>query len=371
LHIRSRSTAPWPGSSSCRTGSSLRSPRGYSKGVINLRAESLQSLDTATSFFERAIALDPGYVAAHLGLGSAHELKAGYLASAELGESAIVAFRRALALRPDHARAWRELGSALLGLGRDAEAMEAVGRALELGPDQAAAHSTLGRILFIGRAEFEEAAAAFERALELNPKGGWHALQLAHCATLLRDFPRAEAAARRGLVLQEGFLSGREGLVIVGSYVRLAHAAALQGRHGDALEALEREADFVRRVDHALRERILIEILCRKGSSQLHLGDDQAARETLAEAVERQDRRVRKGNDEPFTRYYAACARALLGETEAALDDLERAASARRAFTVRRALLEPDLETVVDHPRFRRLTSDESSGEPAPSARPT
>ena len=38
----------------------------FSKGVLNLRAESYESLDRAVMLFEHAVDLDPGYARAHL-----------------------------------------------------------------------------------------------------------------------------------------------------------------------------------------------------------------------------------------------------------------------------------------------------------------
>ena len=49
----------------------------FSKGVLNLRAESHEALDRAILFFERAVQLDPGYARAHLQLGSAYETEGG------------------------------------------------------------------------------------------------------------------------------------------------------------------------------------------------------------------------------------------------------------------------------------------------------
>ena len=342
----------------------VESYEAYSKGVINLRAESPESLDRAILFFERAIALDPDYASAHLKLGSALELKASYLVTPQLSRRAIACFRKALDLNPGFAEAWRELGSAQLDLYRQDEALQAVQRALELEPDNAAAHGTLARIHFIGRAEFEEAAREFEKALALNPQGGWYALQLAHCAILLRDFSRGEAAARRALFLQEEFLSGRQGLLIVGAYVRLGHLAALQGRFKDAVEAFDREADFLRRVSHALHERMFIEIHCRKGSALLGLRRQAAGRRNLERALESHEGRVSKGLDDPFTRYYAACARALLGDVDRALQDLERAAATWKAFLVQRARIEPDLASLREEPRFRRLMGQSKPNAP-------
>src|SRR5450830_2110369 len=77
--------------------------------------------------------------------------------------------------------------------------LEAIRRSLELDPGDGAAHAALARAHFIGSGRFADAADAFERALELNPQGGWYALQLAHVAALLRDFPRAERAARQAI----------------------------------------------------------------------------------------------------------------------------------------------------------------------------
>src|SRR6185369_5616156 len=102
--------------------------------------------------------------------------------------------------------------------------------ALALDPDDAGNYGTMGRALFIGYAQFREAAGWFEQAIEKNANAGWYVLQLAHCAALMRDFPRGERAAARSTQLQEEFLSGREGVFIAGGYIRAGHLAALQGR---------------------------------------------------------------------------------------------------------------------------------------------
>jgi hypothetical protein len=61
---------------------------------------------------------------------------------------------------------------------------------------------------------------------------------------------------------------------------------------------------------------------------------------------------VRLGADDPFTRYYAACAYALRGNTSAALACLERAARLRPGFTIARARNEPLLRTLHGEPAF-------------------
>jgi serine/threonine protein kinase/tetratricopeptide (TPR) repeat protein len=327
----------------------------YSKGVINLRAETFESVDRAVLLFERAVNLDPSYARAHLELAVAYRTKADYLSIGELRERAVTSLQRTLTLQPDSIRAHRELGSVLLAMGRDAEGFEALHRALDLNPNDAGALGAMARALFIDRAQFDEAAAWYERALERNPKAGWYALQLAHCAALLRDFSRGEAAARRAIALQQASLSGQEGVLIVGASIRLGHIEALRGRFAAAIEHFTHEVEFLSKVDHALRSRIIVELNVRLGAAHLALGDTRKGLAMLDVAIEGFDQRLRLGADEPFTRYYAASAYALKGDAETAIAFLERAAAERRAFTLARARIEPEFTTLRDDPRFQRL----------------
>jgi serine/threonine-protein kinase len=237
----------------------------FSKGLLNQRADTYESLDRAVMLFDRALEFDPLHARAHLELGAAYATKAEYLGMGDLRERAVASLRRALELQPDSVRAWRELGLVLIAIGRDTDGFDALGRAIELDPADAGAIGAMARGLFIGRAQFDEAAVWYERALEQNPKGGWFALQLAHCAALLRDFPRGEAAARRAIALQQAFLSGQEGVLIVGAYMRLGHLEALRGRHGEAIEQFKRELEFLTMVDHGLRNRVVVELNMRLG----------------------------------------------------------------------------------------------------------
>jgi TolB-like protein len=325
------------------------------KGLLNLGADNYESLERAILLFERALALDPRYVHAHLELGVAYAQKAGHLVAPELYERALGPLRRAIELRPRHPRAWRELGATLVAMGREDEGLEALRRAENLAPEDALVLGGLGRALFLGPADFEGAAAYFERAVERNPQAGWYWLQLAHCAALLRQFERGERAARRAKALQEAFLSGQQGVQIIGSSMRLGHLAALQERTAEAVEHFQRELAFLQHVDHALRSRITIELHTRLGAAKLRLGHAEEGEAELATALSAFGERVRLGSDDPFTRYYAGAAHALRGEHGEALSALEKAAAARRAFVVARARIEPEWDGLRDDPRFRAL----------------
>jgi TolB-like protein/Tfp pilus assembly protein PilF len=327
----------------------------FTRGVVNLRAETQESLLRALLMFERAVALDPTYARAHLQLGATLGLLATYLAVPELQARASASLRRALELRPELPEAWRELGHALVAEGREDEALEAIERALALDPGDASSHAAKARALFVGKARFREAATAYRRALELNPQAGWYALQLAHCHALLRQFADGERLAARAAVLQEEMQSGREGVLIVGAYVRLGHLAALQRRPAEALDHYTRERVFLDRVQLALKGRVTIEVQQRTGAALLALGRASEGRAELERAIAGFEERLRLGADEPFTRYYVACARALLGDVPGALDDLEKAAAMRRAFTVERAAQDPAFVSLHAEPRFRTL----------------
>ena len=225
------------------------------------------------------------------------------------------------------------------------------------------------RVLFVAKGEFLDAARAYEAALALNPQGGWIALQLSHCLALAGELPRADAAARIAIRLQEEALSGKEGLRIVGAHVRLSHVHALAGRWGEALAELEAERRFLSTVGHALAARALVELNVRFGSAFARLGRDAEARAALAEALTRFHERLANGVDDPFTRYYAAQGCVLLGETEAALELLSGAAAARPALTLRRALVEPDFAPLRGEPAFRRLLVEHRIAAPCPPGR--
>jgi tetratricopeptide (TPR) repeat protein len=140
--------------------------------------------------------------------------------------------------------------------------------------------------------------------------------------------------------------------------MRLGHVAALRGRDAEAVEQFQRELAFLQRVDHALRSRITIELHLRLGASHHRLGHAEPARTALEVARSAFEARLRLGADEPFTRYYAACTYALLGQHERALTCLEAAARARRVYTVARARIEPELESLRSEARFRALVEE-------------
>jgi serine/threonine-protein kinase len=333
----------------------LAAYEALSKGLLNMRADSYEALERAVLFFERALALDPHYIRAQIELGAAYEQKGEYLGSSEVLERARQLLRRLVEAKPRFARAWRELGMTLLALERVEEALDCMQRALYLDPEDPRIIGGMARTYFLGKADFPTAATFYRRVVERDPQAGWFWLQLSHCLALTRELDEAEAAARRAIELQEGFLSGQQGIHVVGSYMRLGHVLYLQKRYRESVDAYSSELSFLERLDHALRSRIRIELHMRLGAAWLANGDKARANAAFDTGLEAFNSRLVLGADEPLTRYYAGAIHALRGEREEALSLLERAAEGKSAFVLARARIEPEWEPVRDDARFARL----------------
>jgi len=327
----------------------------FSKGMLNLSASSREALDRAILLFEKAIALDPQYARAYAALGYTYELKATFLTMPELFDRALANFQKAIELRPMEGESYYGLGMAFIAMGRNDEGIGAIRRALAFGSEDYRAHGALGRAYFIGKGALREAATEFEQALAINPKAGWIALQLAQCYALLGEYERGEQVARQAAELQEHYISGREGMQIVGGFARLGQIYYLQGRYDDAIAEFYREMVFLRQSDHALKDRALIEVNQRLASAYVRQGNLDDAQAAFKQVTKGFEQRLQMGADDPFTRYYVACAYAMMGDRDRALESLEKAVQERPHFTIERAKREIDFESLREDARFQQL----------------
>ncbi len=325
------------------------------KARIELYAGSHEGLNEGIRLLEHAIDLDPNYAEAYAGLGYAMTLKGQFLTMPALFERAVEHLQKAIELRPMLAEAYSALGMAFIAMDRVDDAIGALRRALAFAPNDTFVRAALGRVYFIGKGLFREAAAEYERALNNDREGKWVAPSLAHCLIYLGDLDRAEQMARRAISAQEQYLSSHEGIQIIGAYARLGHVYYLQGRYDDAIAEYYREVVFARQSDHALKERVMIEVYQKLTSAYVRQGSMDDARAAFQHVVDGFAERLRKGADEPFTRYYVACAYAMMGDKEQALEHLRKAIEGRRSFNVARARIEVDFESLRDDPRFREL----------------
>jgi tetratricopeptide (TPR) repeat protein len=318
----------------------------FSRGMMTLRMAARDAPDRAILLFRKALDLDEQYAEAWAGLGGGYQLKGAQLSIPELLERAIEYERRALAINPALADAHAWLGSALLALGRTDDALEAFREAVRLEPGQARPWSMLARGYWIGKGMVTEGIDGLERAVAINPQFGYAHLQLAFLYTEVGDFAKAESAARRAVDLQERYISGEEGLIIVGAHSRLGYVYYRQGRYEEAVREYQAELIFLTATDHALKERSLIELHQKLGAAYLRLGQAADAERHLRSAIRAYEDRVAHGVDDPQTKYYAAVAHALRGDRERAVAYLEQTFEKLGALNRRRVAIDPDLESV-------------------------
>jgi len=108
-------------------------------------------------------------------------------------------------------------------------------------PADAGALGAMARALFVGRAPVRRSRFLVRACARSESQSDGTALQLAHCAALLRDFVRGEAAASRAIELQQAALSGQEGVLSWARRCGSGHLRALQGRTAEAIAAYMQE----------------------------------------------------------------------------------------------------------------------------------
>lgn len=100
------------------------------------------------------------------------------------------AWRRAIALRPNEARAWSNLGTLYERLGEGVQALDMMKRAVAVEPNNAALHTNLG-VLLASRRRVDDALREHRRALELDE--GSTVARLNYALALALSGARADA----------------------------------------------------------------------------------------------------------------------------------------------------------------------------------
>jgi tetratricopeptide (TPR) repeat protein/tRNA A-37 threonylcarbamoyl transferase component Bud32 len=149
-------------------------------------------------------------------------------------EQALKAFRRAIELDPNHAKAYAGAAWANITLGQNnripneeahAIALADVQRALTLDANLADAHATLGYIAFLYDWDWKAAETSFRRSLALNPNSVFPRILYANYLVALRRFDEAieQSATANRLELQAANAARAYGLML---YYKRDYAAA-------------------------------------------------------------------------------------------------------------------------------------------------
>ncbi len=230
------------------------------------------SLKIALDYFQQAVARDPLFALAHVGLADTYALHAS--PGMSLDE---------VRVHMDKARA-----SAI--------------RALDLNPSLAEAHTALGGVIFFGDRDLDDAAMKFRRAIELNPSypvaHEWLGLLLSEQGRIDEAIEHADIAVTldpleatmhqaRGQVLYTGrrYAAAIESLKkaleltpeLPLARTVLVKALTLDGRAGEALTHCEPPA--------AAGAGPELAVACLVAATRANRAEDAAARRTALEAV--------------------------------------------------------------------------------------
>ena len=260
-----------------------------------------QSVEFARQMFERAVRIDPRFAAAWAGLANAYVDLFRWSREPRDLEDAQRASEHALKLNPNSAEAHVSVGQALAIQRRFSEAAIAFDRAIEEDPTLYEAYYLYGRAMFES-GEVEKAVNMFQKAQSVRPD----------------DY---ESRVLRAQALTE-----------LGRQDEARHA------NEDAVQSIEKHLEL--NPDEARAYSLGASVLIR-------LGETERSKQWTQQAM------TLAPND-PLILYNAACNLAMLGESDRALDGLERALEA--GVSVGDWIQhDPDFESLRSHPRFQAI----------------
>jgi adenylate cyclase len=260
-----------------------------------------QSVEFALKMFERAVKVDAGFAAAWAGLANAYVDLFRWGRNAQDLEAAQRASEQALKLNPNSAEAHVSVGQALAIQRRFSEAATAFERAIKEDPTLYDAYYLYGRVMFES-GELEKAVKLFENAQRARPDD-YESRVL--CAQALTELGRQDEARRA---------------------------------NEDAVASIENHLQL--NPDEARAYSLGASVLIRLG------GKERSKQWTL--------QAMTLAPNDPLVLYNAACNWALLGESEHALDGLDRAIEAGVAVGdwIKH---DPDFASLRSHPRFQAI----------------
>ncbi|MEE8446980.1 MAG: tetratricopeptide repeat protein, partial [Gemmatimonadota bacterium] len=203
---------------------------------VSNRSGTREDQESAADLYRQAIAADPAYAPAHVGLAMTYLFLwfQGFLAAEEALPQARAAVERALELDETLAEAHAALGTVLTTELRFEEAEREFQRALELNPGSADVHLGYSQLL-LDLARYEESVRETRRAVELDPLSMGNRLFLANSLMFTRDY---EASIDESLRTLE-----REPENPFAYYI-LAAAYTLNGQHEEGLAAIRRSIEL-------------------------------------------------------------------------------------------------------------------------------
>jgi eukaryotic-like serine/threonine-protein kinase len=178
----------------------------YLKGLYYWEKRTPETLGKAKDYFEQAIARDPGYAMAYVGLANYYVAVPDYgpIPQSEAAPKAKAAAEKALAIDGSSADAHTALAGSLWNIFEFPVAEAEFRRALELNPNLAGAHHWFG--LFLSwQARHEEALSHLRRAVELDPLNLQYQCNLGQVLANARQYDAAVEQLKKALEMDPNF----------------------------------------------------------------------------------------------------------------------------------------------------------------------
>lgn len=196
-----------------RPTDNLRAFQYYMQGRAYTQRRTREDLNTAISFFQKAIAEDSTYALAYAGLADAYDNlgSRSYIAPVEGQRRAEEYARTALSLDENLAEAHAVLGQVLIDFlpYNFSQGDSELRRAIQLSPSLAMAHQQLA-ISLARQGRLDETVVEIQTARDLDPLSSIIARQVALPYYLKRDFPRALESLRQANKLGPPFSASWE-----------------------------------------------------------------------------------------------------------------------------------------------------------------
>jgi TolB-like protein/tetratricopeptide (TPR) repeat protein len=252
----------------------------YARGIRLARGGDRVAMQRAGEHFESAIALEPAYADALVGLAQFHALSYTFANDARTLDASLSYSARAIAADPHLAAAYVWQGYALMRLGREDDAQTAFARARALDPTEIFAYYFAGGPGWTTRVDTTVELA--QQGLTIQPTFGPLWWSLGCRFTSIGRYDEAQSCFDRCVRLE-----GRPGTQPwLGIQAYWAECLRRMGRYDEARTKCLEGLDAVERSDFIFRDSIRVYALVTLGRIAVAQGDNAGARAAFGQAIE-------------------------------------------------------------------------------------